>query len=74
MISPNTFISKCWGNINFAHLELLSNDKQIGGMIVVQQWHKISSKVELIMKFAILKTFFITRVVMIVRASFMLEK
>jgi hypothetical protein len=33
------------GDINFAHLELLSNDKQIGGMLVVQQWHKISSKV-----------------------------
>ncbi len=39
------FHIKMLGDINFAHLELLSNDKQIGGTIVVQQWHKIFSKV-----------------------------
>jgi hypothetical protein len=42
---PQHFCIKVLGDFNFAHLELLSNDKQIGGMIVVQQWHKISSKV-----------------------------
>jgi hypothetical protein len=42
---PQHFHIKMLGDINFAHLKLLSNNKQIGGTIVVQQWHKISSKV-----------------------------
>jgi hypothetical protein len=42
---PQHFHTKVLGDINFAHLELLCNNKQIGCTIVVQQWHKISSKV-----------------------------
>lgn len=74
IIYPNTFISKCWGvlilpiqsfypTINKQEAPLWCNN----GIKYFQKW-------QLIMKFAILKIFFITRVVVIVKASFMLEK